>query len=63
MFMDRTIAPINVDSISYKMFTKHDSRNTQLSVFFFFFLNKKKCSTSHDGELVKTFPLMYQLLM
>ena len=27
MFMDRMIAPINVHSISWKMFTKHDSRN------------------------------------
>ena len=27
MFMDRMIAPINVHSISKKLFTKHDSRN------------------------------------
>ena len=33
MFMDRMIAPINVHSISQKLFTKHDSRNTQLSIF------------------------------
>ena len=27
MFMDRMIAPINVHSISWKLFTKHDSKN------------------------------------
>ena len=57
MFMDRMIAPINVHNIRQKLFTKHDSRNTQLSVF----LNKIKFLTSRDRELVKTFPLMYQL--
>ena len=42
-----------------KSVTKHDSRNTQLRIFF----NKIKFLTSDNRVLVKTFPLMYQLLM
>ena len=60
MLIDRMIGPINVYSISEILFTKHDSRNTQLNMFK---LNKIKFLTSHDRELTKTFPLMYRLLM
>ena len=41
-----------------KMFTKHDSRNTKVSIFL-----KKNIFCSHVIVLVKTSPLMYQLLM
>ena len=34
IFMDSRIAPINVHSISKALFTKHDSRNTKVSMFF-----------------------------
>ena len=43
-----------------KIVYKYDSRNTQVSKFF---LNKIKFLGFHGVVLVKTFPLMYQLLM
>ena len=57
MFMDSRRAPINVHSISKKLFTKHDNKNTEVNMFFF-----NPILGPHDVVLVKTFPLKKTLL-
>ena len=61
MFMDRMIAPINVgtqhkQNIVYVTWQQKHTVNR-------FFFNKIKFLTSHDRELVKSFPFKYHILM
>ena len=46
--MDSMIAPINVHSIGKTLFTKHDSRNTQVSLIKKSFLGFPCFSTCED---------------
>ena len=62
MFMDRMIAPINVHR-SYKLKIVYKTREQKHSVNHVFLIYVIKFLTSHDRELVKIFPFMYQLLM
>ena len=57
MFMDRMIAPINV-ATQYKLKMIYKTWQQKYSVKHFF-LNKIKCFTFHDRELVKSFPFIY----
>ena len=56
MLMDSMIGTINLHSVKY-FFMKHNSRNTQVGLFFNIFLG------FYVVVLVKTFPLLYQLLV
>ena len=58
MIRDRMIVATNqCAQYKLKLFTKHDSRNNLLCLFF----NKIKFLTFHNRKLVKTFPFMKQL--